>query len=36
MTVETLLAARCVFLLIGLFGAFAFTLIDLTLPGTFA
>ena len=34
-TVETLLAALCVFLLIGLFGAFAFTLIDLTLPGSF-
>jgi hypothetical protein len=34
-TVETLLAALCVFLLIGLFGAFAFTLIDLTFPGSF-
>ncbi len=34
-TVETLLAALCVFLLIGLFGAFAFTLIDLTQPGSF-
>jgi hypothetical protein len=34
-TVETLLAALCVFLLIGLFGAFVFTLIDLTLPGSF-
>jgi hypothetical protein len=34
-TVETLLAALCVFLLIGLFGAFAFTLIDLALPGSF-
>jgi hypothetical protein len=34
-TAETLLAALCVFLLIGLFGAFAFTLIDLTLPGSF-
>lgn len=34
-TVETLFAALCVFLLIGLFGAFAFTLIDLTLPGSF-
>jgi hypothetical protein len=34
-TVETLLAALCVFLLIGLFWAFAFTLIDLTLPGSF-
>jgi hypothetical protein len=33
-TVETLLAALCVFLLIGLFGAFAFTLIDLTQPGS--
>ena len=35
MTVETLLAALCVFLLIGLLGAFAFTLIDLTSPGSF-
>ena len=34
-TLSTLLAALCVFLLIGLFGAFAFTLIDLTLPGSF-
>jgi hypothetical protein len=34
-TVETLLTALCVFLLIGLFGAFAFTLIDLTFPGSF-
>jgi len=34
-TVETLLAALCVFLLSGLFGAFAFTLIDLTQPGSF-
>jgi hypothetical protein len=34
-TVETLLAALCVFLLMGLFGAFAFTLIDLALPGSF-
>jgi hypothetical protein len=34
-TVETLLAALCVFLLMGLFGAFAFTLIDLTFPGSF-
>jgi hypothetical protein len=34
-TVETLLAALCVFLLIGLFGAFAYTLIDLTFPGSF-
>ena len=34
-TVETLLAALCVFLLIGLFWAFAFTLIDLTSPGSF-
>jgi hypothetical protein len=34
-TVETLLAALCVFLLMGLFGAFAFTLIDLTHPGSF-
>jgi hypothetical protein len=34
-TVETLLAALCVFLLMGLLGAFAFTLIDLTLPGSF-
>jgi hypothetical protein len=34
-TVETLLAALCVFLLIGLFWAFAFTLIELTLPGSF-
>ena len=34
-TVETLLAALCVFLLIGLFGAFAFNLIDLTFPGSF-
>ena len=34
-TVETLLAALCVFLLIGLLGAFAFTLIDLTFPGSF-
>ena len=34
-TVETLLAALCVFLLMGLFWAFAFTLIDLTSPGSF-
>jgi hypothetical protein len=34
-TVETLLAALCVFLLMGLFGAFAFTLIDVTVPGSF-
>jgi hypothetical protein len=34
-TVETLLAALCVFLLIGLSGAFAFTLVDLTFPGSF-
>jgi hypothetical protein len=34
-SVETLLAALCVFLLIGLFGAFAFTLVDLTFPGSF-
>ena len=34
-TVETLLAALCVFLLMGLFGAFAFTLIDLMSPGSF-
>jgi hypothetical protein len=34
-TVETLLAALCVFLLIGLFGAFAFNLIDLAQPGSF-
>ena len=34
-TVETLLAALCVFLLMGLFGAFAFTLVDLTYPGSF-
>src|SRR5208337_130863 len=34
-TVETLLAALCVFLLIGLCWAFAFTLIELTLPGSF-
>jgi len=34
-TVETLLAALCVLLLMGLFGAFAFTLIDLTFPGSF-
>jgi hypothetical protein len=34
-TVETLLAALCVFLLLGLFGAFAFTFIDQTLPGSF-
>jgi hypothetical protein len=34
-TVETLLAALCFFLLIGLFGAFAFTLIDLAFPGAF-
>ncbi len=34
-TVETLLAALCVLLLIGLFGAFAFTLIDLMFPGSF-
>ena len=34
-TVETLLAALCVFLLMGLLGAFAFTLIDFTLPGSF-
>ena len=34
-TVETLLASLCVFLLMGLFGAFAFTLIDLTFPGSF-
>jgi hypothetical protein len=34
-TVETLLAALCVFLLIGLFGAFAFTFIELTIPGSF-
>ena len=35
MTVEALLAALCVFLLIGLFGACAFTLIDPTFPGSF-
>lgn len=34
-TMETLLAALCVLLLIGLFGAFAFTLTDLALPGSF-
>ena len=34
-TVETLLAALCVLLLMGLFWAFAFTLIDLTFPGSF-
>jgi hypothetical protein len=34
-TVETLLASLCVFLLMGLFGAFAFTLIDLTFPESF-
>ncbi|HZW34784.1 MAG TPA: hypothetical protein VFF52_28935 [Isosphaeraceae bacterium] len=34
-TVETLLAALCVLLLMGLFGAFAFTLIDLMFPGSF-
>ena len=34
-TVETLLAALCVFLLIGLFWAFVFTFIDLTLPTSF-
>jgi hypothetical protein len=34
-TVETLLAALCVLLLIGLLGAFAFTFIDQTLPGSF-
>ena len=34
-TVETLLAALCVFLLIGLFWAFVFTFIDLTLPSSF-
>ena len=34
-TVETLLAALCIFLLMGLFWAFAFTLIDLTSPGSF-
>jgi hypothetical protein len=34
-TVETLLAALCVYLLMGLFGAFNFTLIDQTLPGSF-
>ena len=34
-TLETLLAALCVFLLIGLFWAFAFTFIDLTLPSSF-
>jgi hypothetical protein len=34
-TVETLLAALCVYLLLGLFGAFAFALIDLTAPGSF-
>jgi hypothetical protein len=34
-TAATLLAALCVFLLIGLLGAFAFTLIDLTQPGSF-
>jgi hypothetical protein len=34
-TVETLLAALCVFLLMGLFWAFAFTLIDLTSQGSF-
>jgi hypothetical protein len=34
-TLETLLAALCVFLLLGLFVAFVFTLIDFTLPGSF-
>jgi hypothetical protein len=34
-TLETLLAALCVFRLMGLFRAFVFTLIDLTLPGSF-
>jgi hypothetical protein len=34
-SVETRLAALCVFLSIGLFGAFAFTLADLTFPGSF-
>jgi hypothetical protein len=34
-TVETLLAALCIFLLMGLFGAFAFALVDLTFPGSF-
>jgi hypothetical protein len=34
-TVDTLLGALCVFLLIGLLGAFAFTFIDQTLPGSF-
>jgi hypothetical protein len=34
-TLETLLVALCVFLVMGLFGAFVFTLIDFTLPGSF-
>jgi hypothetical protein len=34
-TVETLQASLCVYLLFGLIGGFGFTLIDLTLPGSF-
>jgi hypothetical protein len=34
-TVETLQASLCVYLLIGLIGGFGFALIDLTLPGSF-
>jgi hypothetical protein len=34
-TAETLLAALCVYLLIGLIGAFGFALIELTMPGSF-
>ncbi|MBV8126734.1 MAG: hypothetical protein JO114_03605 [Planctomycetaceae bacterium] len=34
-TVETLQAALCVYLLIGLLGTFVLTLIELTLPGSF-
>jgi hypothetical protein len=34
-TLETLRASLCVYLLIGVLGAFAFSLIDLVLPGSF-
>src|SRR5262249_19795684 len=34
-TLDTLRAALCVYLVIGLLGAFAFTLIELILPGLF-
>jgi hypothetical protein len=34
-TLETLQASLCVYLLIGLMGTFGFALIDITLPGSF-